>query len=348
MSEILGDQPAQQGRTSASSPIVLGANQPPRPYRGGHGIARFRHTSVQDDYRSEDFIASTTQIYGGTDGLSRLPDGRTVREAVRADPVGFLGPRHVERFGPDPALLVKLLNPEERLFVHYHPTDAFAAAHLGSPRGKTEAWIVVDVAENVDPYAYVGFRRPIDRAELFDWFDAQDGEAMLAAMTRVPLAVGTTLLVPAGLPHAIGPGLTLVEVQQPTDLSIILEYAPFERLDPATVLLGLPPELALSGVNRDAQSLDDIATLISSTGSASVLPPIASSFFRVEHAGPAHPATFEPSFAVLIVTRGRGELSWDRGRLPVRAGQTLLVPYDCGTTSLVGPVEAVRCLPPAP
>ena len=50
---------------------------------------------------------------------------------------------------------------------------------------------------------------------------------MLAALQRVPVAAGDAVLVPAGTLHAIGAGILLLELQEPTDLSVLVEWKPF-------------------------------------------------------------------------------------------------------------------------
>ena len=50
---------------------------------------------------------------------------------------------------------------------------------------------------------------------------------MLGALHRVPVAAGDAIFVPAGMPHAIGEGLLIVELQEPTDLSVLLEWEGF-------------------------------------------------------------------------------------------------------------------------
>src|SRR5439155_27078643 len=98
-----------------------------------------------DDHAPEDWIGSTTTSFGEqTRGLTVLPDGRLLRDAIAAAPTAFLGPAHEQRLGADPALLVKLLDAGQRLPVHFHPEEDFARTHLGSAHGKTEAWIVVE------------------------------------------------------------------------------------------------------------------------------------------------------------------------------------------------------------
>ncbi|HEY4153653.1 MAG TPA: carbohydrate kinase, partial [Pseudolysinimonas sp.] len=110
------------------APLLLTANQPAdRFYRGGPRIAAFRGErggAASGDRVPEDWVASvTTQAGEASIGLTTLPatsagPGRSLRSAIAADPLGWLGPAHVETFGTDPLLLVKLLDPGQRLPVH--------------------------------------------------------------------------------------------------------------------------------------------------------------------------------------------------------------------------------------
>jgi mannose-6-phosphate isomerase len=229
-------------------PVVLGPNQPQRFYRGGEKIAAFRAdgrpqtgpggellTPVRSldppgpgrdrDHRPEDWVGSATTVFGSqTHGLTRLPDGRLLRDAIDADPEGYLGPGHVQRYGSSPALLVKLLDAGERLPVHCHPDDVFARRHLASPWGKTEAWIVIDAAPG--SAVHLGFSEAVPDETLAGWVAGQD-PALLRALNRVAVRPGNAILVPAGLPHAISAGVFVVELQEPTDLSVLLEWDAF-------------------------------------------------------------------------------------------------------------------------
>jgi hypothetical protein len=84
--------------------VQLPANQPAaRFYRGGERIARFRHDEQAAPYTPEDWVASTVSVRGdAVVGLTTLPDGQLLRDAIHADPQGWLGARHIERFGADP------------------------------------------------------------------------------------------------------------------------------------------------------------------------------------------------------------------------------------------------------
>ena len=337
------------------APIVLGPNQPAHFYRGGLGIARLRGIPQAPGNTPEDWIGSTTEMFGRPgDGLTRLPGGATLREAIAADPDGFLGADHVARFGINPALLVKILDTGQRLVVHFHPDRDFAARYLGSRFGKTESWLILETRdENGDPSAghvYLGFARDADPAVVRRWVDDQDTSAILDSLNQVAVAPGDTVLVPAGVPHAIGAGITLVELQEPTDFSILLEWAGFAIDGARDGHLGLGLDTALTALDYsgwDAGRLDQLRSLrpdaVERPGVTRLLPERADEFFRAERVETYGPVDFEPGYAILVVTSGRGRLTYPSGSFPVRRGSTVLVPYGAGLTTLEGDLRALRC-----
>lgn len=332
-------------------PIHLGPNQPAaRPYRGGAGIVALRGEGSLDPYTPEDFVASTTTCHGtDTLGLTVLPDGRTLRDAVRADPTGWLGADHVARFGDSTGVLVKILHTGERLFNHAHPDGTFARAHLDSSCGKTESWMITDTGGSPTGTVWLGWRRDVSADELADWFERQDVQAMLDAMHEILVQAGDAVYVPAGTPHSIGEGITMVEAQEPTDLSIILEYAPFPALTRDKALLGLDVDTALSSVATGATTPEQLAEWHRRPDEdprVSFLPAAAAQFFRAERLTVAGSAQVEPGFAVLVVLDGGGMLRWDGGELPLTRGSTVVTPYGAGALELSGTLRVIRCAPP--
>ena len=338
----------RRGRPLA--PLRLAPNQPHRFYRGGDAIAELRGLRPALDHFPEDWIGSTTTVLdGGPLGLSRLPDDRFLRSAVEDDAEPFLGPAHLARFGPDPSVLVKLLDAGERLPFHLHPDETYAREHLCSMHGKTEAWLVLRGGR-----LHLGFREDVELATLRDWFERQDVTAMLAAANELEVRAGDCVYVPAGTPHAIGEGVFVVEVQEPTDLGFMLEWSGFTSAADAT--MGLALDEALAAVRRTRVTQVELRAWTRRVSAApqvrpgvfDVLPPEAGRFFRAEWLRPDPTAAFEASFAVLVVISGHGRLTTEAGALDVRRGDTLLVPFSSGAGRLAGAVEAIRCLPPDP
>lgn len=334
------------------SPVLLDVNTPQRFYRGGRKILDFRGLPVAadfDDRRPEDWLGSTTHLFAeGGDGLTFLPEGVTLAAELDQHPEAWLGSLHVARHGAEPGLLVKLLDAAERLPVHVHPDRTFAHAHLHSPHGKTEAWLVL----HADPGAMVwlGFREGVSPEHLTAMVDAQD-EQLLDSLNGFPVERGDTVLVPAGQPHAIGAGVFVVELQEPTDFSVMLEHDRF-GLDADQSWLGLERSLALQSVDRaalDAGGLADLRRRWDAPDApvTSALPAAADPFFRAEVlAGHTGPARTEGGFSVVVVVDGEGRLLTENGHdIRVHSGQVLLTPYSCGALTLDGPATAIRCRP---
>lgn len=341
-----GDQPVR--------PLLLAANQPRQFYRGGASIAALRgdpESAVDGgEFGPEDWVASITTRFGQAEaGLSRLPDGRLLRDAVRARPREWLGGEHVAAFGDSTALLVKLLDAGQRLPVHCHPSDDFARRYLGSRFGKTEAWVVVGTS-GANPVVYVGFRRDVAPETIARWVSTQDCSTMLDALNEIPVRPGDAVLVPAGTPHAIGSGVFLVELQQPTDFSIMLEWEGF-LADAENAFLGMDQRTALRVVNRSGFGDDTLSSLIRRTAGQDdprvpLLPEQAWEFFYAERLHPSGGVELAPSFGVLIVLEGSGIVRSGGGTLDLRRGNTAVLPHTAGPAWIEGSMVAVYCRPP--
>lgn len=331
-------------------PIMLGPNFPdqPPPYFGGGGIARFRGITPTEPPLPEDWLGSTVTRFGeAEDGLTRLVDGQFLSDVIAADPVEYLGPDHVAAFGANPAVLVKLLDAAERLTVHVHPSDDFARHHLLCDYGKTEAWIVLETDASGGE-VWIGFTREVSLAETACWHETAAADEMLACLHRIPVHEGSAVLVPAGVPHAIGPGVLVLELQQPTDFSIGLE--PFIPTDdtPASDDLGLGMHIALEAVDREAWSAERVRQLIGPgvRRPGRVLPAAADPFFRAEViSGRDDGGLLEPGFAIVVGVSGVGTLISGGATTAISRGATLLIPYAAGPTSVTGDVTIIACRP---
>ena len=330
-------------------PIALEANQPPqRFYRGGERIAGFRGAATAEDFTPEDWIGSTTALFGDPAvGPTRLPGGEKLSDAVVADPVAWLGAAHVARWGSDTGLLVKLLDAGERLPVHVHPDSTFGREHLGLGHGKAEAWTML-----ADADVHLGFTRAITRAELARWVRDQDVERMLGAMNPVAVHAGDSIFVPPGLPHAIGEGAFLVEVQEPTDLSILLEWRDFRLDGERDGHLRLGFDTALTAVDVSAWDAERVSGLVmrGASRTGSLLPAAADPFFRMERFDVDGVAQLDPGFSVVVVTDGHGTLAGSAENatpVSIAAGATLLTPHAAGGLKVAGKVTLLRCRPAA-
>jgi mannose-6-phosphate isomerase len=133
---------------------------------------------------------------------------------------------------------------------------------------------------------------------------------------------GDVLFVPAGVPHAIGAGALVVELQEPTDFSIVCEWDGFPiRAEDAH--LGLGWDRALGAL--------DLSAFTPTLG----LPPEAAEFFAVDD-------RLEPAgdFAVVLVLEGEGEIDGQAAR----AGSAFVIPRAADRLDVRGDLRVLRCL----
>lgn len=202
-------------------------NRVRRMYLGGGRIDEFCgvSTDVLDGVpRPEDWLASTTQAFNGAveisgEGLGRLEDGRLVKDVAGELPI-----------------LVKLLDSDERLVIQAHPTVPCAKQLFNSRVGKTECWYFLP-GTAPDACVYLGFKPGVTRQMWRGAFEAQKG--LLDMLHCIPVSSGDFVFVDGGVPHAIGAGCFMVELQEPSDLMVVAErFTPSGRRIPDAKMHG--------------------------------------------------------------------------------------------------------------
>ena len=218
-------------------PLKMKRNRVWRLYYGGRLIDEMRgEAEPTDGSFPEDWLASVVRADNpdrpgkpADEGLSVIDggsyDGRFLRDVILSDPVRMLGEKHIERLGSGFGVLTKFLDSSERLPVQCHPTKETAKRLFDSEYGKTESWYILGgrAIDGEEPHILLGFKDKLTKPELKKLFDEQDIDAVMAHMNKIPVRAGDVFLIKGGMPHAIGPGCFLLEVQEPTDYTISLE-----------------------------------------------------------------------------------------------------------------------------
>ena len=328
-------------------PAKLPSNQFDHFYRGGDRIGALRH-GPGGPMRPEEWIGSVTTRFGATEqGLSKLPDGAYLKDAIASDPIGWLGEEHFSHFGLSIEVLVKLLDPDQRLPVHFHPNKAFAKAHLGLDHGKTEAWIILEAPAGAG--VGLGFKERQNKDELLELVRSQDSSALLASLRRSEVSVGDAIFVPAGVAHAIDSGIFVLELQEPTDLSALLEWEGFAVDGTKDGHLGLGFETVTDALMLDPLSDAEFNSLVmrnvfSGGPLRSVLPIKADGYFRA-HLAPGV-GDFESGFAIGLVLDGTGEIIFANApTMQINKGDALVIPHAAGAYSVTG-ANLIICRPP--
>lgn len=150
-----------------------------------------------------------------TKRMVEKPWGKAVLPAPFIAPEGQrIGEVWFEPTPEIPSILVKYIFTSEKLSVQVHPSDAQAAALGETDGGKEECWLVIDA----EPGATlgVGFKEPLDSGAMRR--AALDG-SIEDLIEWYPVKRGDFFYIPAGTVHAIGAGVSLIEVQQTSDIT---------------------------------------------------------------------------------------------------------------------------------
>lgn len=142
--------------------------------------------------------------------------GRALDDVAAELGPALVGSAAPSRPGPRFPLLVKLIDPAAWLSVQVHPTDVVARRLAGPDAvGKAEAWFVLDAEPGAELLA--GARPGVRAADLRAAM--REGRAATSLLARHAVTSGDVLLLTAGTLHAIGPGVLVYEIQQPSDLT---------------------------------------------------------------------------------------------------------------------------------
>lgn len=140
--------------------------------------------------------------------------GNNLQEATEVYMGELVGESVFERYGLEFPLLLKTLYCKDKTSVQVHPDDELAAERHQSC-GKTEMWYIIDAEP--DALLYIGFKNPnITREE---YIDAVAKGTVADIIEPVKVNAGDAFLIPSGTVHSISGGVTLVEIQQPVDLT---------------------------------------------------------------------------------------------------------------------------------
>lgn len=217
----------------SQNPILFEANRVWRSYLGGALLDRMENKdNPVDTHYPEDWIGSTTLAKnpGAVDpdeGLSVCNiggDRRLFRDLLAENPEFYLGEHHTRTVGAELGILVKYLDSAVRLHIQAHPTAAFARKYLNTTYGKAEAYYILSVRPGADAHVLLGFQRPPGREELRDWIVNQRLTRLRRAFDPIAVKPGDCLFIPGGVPHAIGPGICLVELMEPSDWVVRCEF----------------------------------------------------------------------------------------------------------------------------
>jgi len=208
--------------------LKMQENRVRRNYAGGKIIDEIRKVSnPQDGNRPEEWIFSLVEAVNPglpiiqNEGFSTVEGGSDFKTIISENPEFYLGNSNLDTLG----FLAKWIDSSIRLHVQVHPTRDFSKKYLNRPYGKFECYYILSTRSSVQPYIRLGFQNPPASKE--EWktiIESQDIAKMDACFTPIPVKQGDVVFIPGGVPHAIGEGILLLEVMEPSDLVVRCEF----------------------------------------------------------------------------------------------------------------------------
>lgn len=325
-------------------PLQLVPNKIPR-YPGGREIDRFRgKKECIDDGKPEAWVGSTTRAINAENdenlGLSEviLPTGEVMllKNLIDKYPRQLLGDKHYDKFGNETCILVKLLDAKNQLGLQSHPTREYAKKYFNSDFGKVESWYIIGVREDQDepPYVLLGFKEGISREKFEELYHQQDIKAMEDLCHKIYVSPGEMYFVDAGVPHAVGPGCFLIEVQESSDITVGVRKKTFdskekereynERLLGCYRYIGysyeeninkykVPPKV----VRREEGGTETVLLGQDETPYFGVAEVEVKDQFALRDTG---------TFSIGIVTEGEGQIIYDGGVMDIKKSDEIFLP----------------------
>lgn len=252
----------------AYTPLKQKLNRVWRTYEGGALIDRWKQSQpVEDGSMPEEWIMSTVTARGKNrpehegQSIIKTQEGEfQLRNLINSNPSLYLGERIAEKYGTT-GVLIKMLDSLERLTIQVHPDKKYAKSILNSEFGKTESWYILNTREvdGEQPVVYMGFKKQVTRELWKSIFESQDIAAMLDCLHKIPVYPGDAFMIYGGVPHAIGAGCFLMEVQEPTDYTMRTEKITPKGLKIGAELIhqGVGEETMLDCFHYDTYTLDE-------------------------------------------------------------------------------------------
>lgn len=257
--------------------------------------------------------------------------GNNLQEAIEVYMGEIVGERIFEQFGLEFPLLLKTLHCKDKTSVQVHPNDDLAAERHGSC-GKTEMWYVV----SAEPGAllHIGFKDPkISREQ---YIEAVAKGRIAEIIEPVSVKAGDVFLIPAGTVHSISGGVTLIEIQQPVDLT----YRIFDwnRVDKDGKSRELHTAYAVDAIDFSSNIKEckkEYQPIINKAVQIATCDYFTCNIIKVDGVAERNLSELD-SFILYYCTEGEAEVITDGGNESIKRGEVLLIPADNNEIAIKG------------
>lgn len=231
-------------------------------------------------------------------------------------------------------LLVKILNTNDKLSVQVHPDDEYAEKHEGE-MGKTEAWYVMEAEEG--SYIILGtsgcseneFKQSLKDGNVED------------CMNKIEVKKGDVYYLKSGLIHSMGPGLTIAEIQQNSDVTYrVYDYNRDRKLHIKKALdimnFNLKAKRSV-GIKIEHDNYIKTYHCLNKHFSLEVYD-VKTSFQEISD---------EERFFIFTAVEGDGLIRYDGGKENIHRGNSVLIPATLGKYEISGKLKLLKSYVPS-
>jgi len=287
--------------------------------------------------QASDKAGESWEISGVSGDISVVENGflsgNSLQELVEVYMGDLVGEHVYERFGLEFPLLIKFIDANDFLSIQVHPDDELARARHHS-FGKTEMWYIVEAEEGGQLIS--GFSRDMDLATYMEHLERG---ALKEIVNFEQVSKGDIFYMPAGRIHAIGAGVLLAEIQQTSDVTY--RVYDWDRLDENGNPRELHTDLAIDAIDfthhddyrtRYEKVENGTVTVVDcpyfTTGVLRLDRPMEKDFFKID------------SFVIYMCVEGEAGINWPGGMVPLRKGETVLIPAELKNLAIVPSVPS--------
>ena len=283
-------------------------------------------------------IGESWEISGIQDNLSVVANGflagNNIEELIEIYMGEITGDAIYEKFGNEFPLLIKFIEAKEDLSIQVHPGDAMAKKRHNA-YGKTEMWYILE--NNLDAKIFTGFNEGVTKENYLE--SVKNGNVPNLLNTE-KAEKGDVFFTPAGRIHAIGAGITLVEIQQTSDITY--RISDWNRKATSDEIRELHTDLALDALDFTETSKRKKINIKPQSNTSNNL--VDCSFFTANllkfNKKTNKNYYFNDSFVIYICLDGELTIYCDNSTEKITKGETILLPATIKEVELEPAIES--------
>lgn len=241
-------------------------------------------------------------------------------------------------------LLIKFIDANDKLSVQVHPKEAYARIHENGENGKNEMWYIISAKP--DAKIVYGVAAGVTKE---NFSESIKDHRIEECLNYINVNAGDFFIIPAGLVHAIGEGITLAEIQQNSNTTYrVFDY---DRTDKNDIKRTLHIEKALDvidfsncNIERSSKGLE-----IKLQKGFSQTYMTANKYFSVERyeiQGKINEDADGSRFYAYTCLSGEGQINYCHGKETISEGESILIPASLGRFSFEGELQLLKAYVP--